>query len=251
MALKYDLNYMQELFRSKGYKLLNKEYKRLKDNAEFICLKHSEKGIQTTRFENAISFEKQCRFCKNKEIKDRENYKIRQKEKIFIDICHQNNWIYQGCKTINGITYIYYICKKHIKNGVQKIRTDHLNDGIKCPYCNISKGEERIEQFLLVKNIKYQREYIFRDCKNKEALRFDFYLSKYNSVIEYQGIQHYKSIEYMGGKTRYDKQLKNDNIKRNYCKEKRIKLFEIPYTEFDNIENVMNNILETLETAGV
>ena len=41
MALKYDLNYMQKLFKSKGYELLNKEYKRLKDNAEFICLKHS------------------------------------------------------------------------------------------------------------------------------------------------------------------------------------------------------------------
>ncbi|MCI7633893.1 MAG: hypothetical protein MSS80_07700 [Mollicutes bacterium] len=251
MAIQYDLNYMKELFKSKGYKLLNNEYKRVKDNANFICLKHPEIGVQTTRFENATLAKKQCKVCKNEEIKNREQYRIKLREQTFIKICHENNWIYQGCNAINGMTYIYYICKKHIKNGVQKIRTDHLSNGVKCPYCNISKGEERIEKFLIVKNIEYQREYIFKDCKNKEALRFDFYLPEYNLAIEYQGIQHYKSIEYMGGKTRYDRQLKNDNIKRKYCKEKGIKLFEIPYTEFNNIENVMNNILETLETAGV
>lgn len=251
MAIQYDLNYMKELFKSKGYELLNTEYKRVKDNANFICLKHPEVGIQTTRFENAILAKKQCKVCKAEEIKNREQYKIKLREPTFIDICHKNNWVYQGCGSINGITHIYYICKNHIKNGTQKIRVDHLLEGVKCPYCNISKGEEKIEKCLLTNNIEYKREYIFKDCKNKEALRFDFYLPKYNSVIEYQGIQHYKSIEYMGGRTRYDKQLENDNIKRKYCKNNNVKLFEIPYIEFDNIENVIDNILVTLETAGV
>lgn len=251
MISKYDLDYMKKIFKNKGYKLLNKEYKRIKDYANFICLKHPEEGVQRTKFENAILASKQCKICKGEEIKNRENYKMKLRENTYIDICHKNNWVYQGCKTIDGKTYIYYICKNHIKNGVQKIRNDHLFNEIKCPYCNISKGEEKIELFLINNNIEYEREYIFKDCKNKEVLRFDFYLPEYNCVIEYQGIQHYKSIEYMGGKTRLEKQIENDNIKRDYCKNKNINLFEISYKNFEIIEEIMSNILETVTTAGV
>lgn len=250
MVQKYNLEYMKELFKNKGYELLNNEYKSVKDSANFICLKHTDIGIQTTKFENAIHYNKQCKICKLQEIKNREMYKIKMKENIFIEICHQNGWFYHGCETINQVTYIYYICKSHITNGIQKIRTDHLFEGIKCPYCNISKGEERIEIFLKNNNIKYYREYTFDDCKNKLELRFDFYLPKYNLLIEYQGIQHYKCIEYMGGKKKFERQIKNDNIKRNYCRNNKIYFLEISYIDFDNIENIINNILETVTTAG-
>lgn len=35
----------------------------------------------------------------------------------------------------------------------------------------------------------------------------------------------------------------NDNIKRDYCKINKIKLLEIPYWEFDNIENILSKYL--------
>lgn len=39
---------------------------------------------------------------------------------------------------------------------------------------------------------------------------------------------------------------KRDNIKNKYCEENNIKLIRIPYTEFDNIENILNKELKKL-----
>ena len=50
--------------------------------------------------------------------------------------------------------------------------------GIDCPVCSegkASKGEKIISQILQDNNIKFQREYIFSDCKNIFNLPFDFF----------------------------------------------------------------------------
>lgn len=247
--MEYNIEYVNEYFRNKGYTLLNKEYKNMRDKLYYICNKHTELGVQETNFWQVKNYNKQCKECKAEDIRNRERYNIAKREWKFIDICHKNNWVYQGFSSIHSVNYIFYICKSHIGQGVQKIRIDHFLNGVKCPYCNISKGEEKIENFLKSKHIQYQREYIFKDCKNKGSLRFDFYLPKYNALIEYQGIQHYKSIEYMGGMTKYENQINNDRIKRQYCSKNKILLIEISYKDFENIDLILNNILETVETA--
>ena len=49
----------------------------------------------------------------------------------------------------------------------------------------------------------------FDDCKNIHKLRFDFYLPKYNCVIETHGEQHYKdSTDFF--KVSLDEQQKRD-----------------------------------------
>lgn len=247
--MEYNIEYVKECFKNKGYILLNKEYKNMRDKLYYICDKHTELGVQETNFWQVKNYNKQCKKCKTIDISNRMKYETSKKEDIFISICHNNDWIYQGVSSIHSVNYIFYICKSHIKQGIQKIRIDHFLEGVKCPYCNISKGEEKIEKFLKNKHIQYQREYIFKDCKNKNSLRFDFYLPKYNILIEYQGVQHYKSIEYMGGMTKHENQVNNDKIKRQYCSKNKIPLIEISYTDFDNIDLILNNILETVETA--
>ena len=80
------------------------------------------------------------------------------------------------------------------------------------------------------KNIKYQTQYVFKDCinlKTKRYLRFDFYLSEYNCCIEYDGIQHFQETD-MCSDTLEERQYR-DNLKNQYCKEKGIKLIRIPY----------------------
>ncbi len=88
-------------------------------------------------------------------------------------------------------------------------------------------------------NITYIYNKSFETCRNKNVLPFDFYLSEYNICIEYDGIQHFESIEYFGGddKLKYTKKL--DNIKNKWCEDNKIKLIRISYKNYNNIENIL------------
>ena len=110
--------------------------------------------------------------------------------------------------------------------------------GIGCPICNESKGEKEIRIFLENNAIKYSRNKRFNKCKDKKTLPFDFYLPKYNLCIEYDGLQHFKSIEFWGGEISLLEQKQRDQIKTTFCKENNIKLRRIKYDE---------NILEKLK----
>lgn len=100
----------------------------------------------------------------------------------------------------------------------------------KCPKCfTKSKGEDLIASFLDKLNISYEREYKFKDCKNKRELPFDFYLPDKNVCIEYQGIQHYKSVDIFGGNYNFEYTQHNDKIKKEYCENNNIELLEVPY----------------------
>lgn len=72
-------------------------------------------------------------------------------------------------------------------------------NGTNCPKCNFSKGESITESWLADNNIKYIPQKTFDNCRYKYVLRFDFYLPEYNLLIEYQGRQHYESVEVFGG----------------------------------------------------
>lgn len=110
-----------------------------------------------------------------------------------------------------------------------------------CDCCSsrISKGELVIKKILDLYNVSYEMWYWFDDCRDKKPLPFDFYLPDYDVCIEYQGEQHYKSIEYFGGDDGFRIRQMHDKIKRNYCKDNNIYLIEIPYWEYDNIEQIL------------
>lgn len=116
-----------------------------------------------------------------------------------------------------------------------------------CPRCNSSKGERKIELFLLDKNIKYIPQKRFENCvsidKNRE-LPFDFFLPNLNTLIEYQGIQHYKPVEYFGGDNRYEVQKQHDEVKRLYAINNGYTFIEIKYVDYNNIEEILSKKLK-------
>lgn len=105
--------------------------------------------------------------------------------------------------------------------------------------CIKSLGEEKINKILQDLNINFETQKTFKNLKsdNNYLLYLDFYLPKYNLAIEYQGIQHYKSIKGYFDEDQLQKLKRRDQIKREYCKQNNIKLVEIPYTDFDKIDN--------------
>jgi hypothetical protein len=122
----------------------------------------------------------------------------------------------------------------------------HLTRGetISCGCIRKSLGERLVSEYLTFHNIDFETEVKFADCVDKKALPFDFYIPHHNTLIEVQGEQHYKPIDFAGRGVEWAKeQLKNtqrrDKIKHDYCKAKGINLIYIPYWEYDNIGEIL------------
>ena len=120
--------------------------------------------------------------------------------------------------------------------------TTILNGG-GCPRCQETSGERKARQWFERESINYVYQMRYDDCRDINTLSFDFYLPDFNTLVEIQGLQHYKPIPYFGGEEKYLKQQKHDNIKRDYCKKNGINLIEIP--DSANIEETLNNFLFT------
>lgn len=140
---------------------------------------------------------------------------------------------------INARTQIAHKCK--IDGCVWEAMPNNILHGSGCPQCQESSGERQVRQWLNNHNIDYVYQKTFYDCKDKQPLPFDFYLPAYNMCIEYQGGQHYFSVEHFGGEEKFSLQQKHDKIKSDYCKEQNIELMVIPYDKDVNEE--LNNFL--------
>lgn len=108
-----------------------------------------------------------------------------------------------------------------------------------CPFCSMSTGEMEIQRWLKENQIEFIYQYSFDDCRDSNPLPFDFYLPNDNIAIEFDGIQHYKAIEYWGGEKAFALRQKHDGIKNVFCHTHNVGLIRIPYFEFDNIPNIL------------
>lgn len=106
-----------------------------------------------------------------------------------------------------------------------------------------SYGERLIKEILNDNGIYYNYNYRFNDCRNILPLPFDFYLKDYNTCIEYDGIQHFKAVEFFGGEKAFELTKQNDAIKNQYCKDNHINLIRIPYTLSElEVKNIVLSI---------
>lgn len=136
---------------------------------------------------------------------------------------------------------VIIICKKHGK--FNQTPNNHLR-GAGCPICKESKGERNIRNYLVKNKINFIQEKVFDDCKNKESLFFDFHLPDYNLLIEYDGELHFKNVKFFGGNKGLLYRINNDNIKNNYVLNNSLKLLRIKYSDYENIDNILNHMLK-------
>lgn len=134
----------------------------------------------------------------------------------------------------------YYVTPSHFTHSQRR-----------CPRCVESSGESLVRNYLEKLGITFESQYWFHDCRNVLPLPFDFalfYNDELIGLIEYQGQQHYEPVEFFGGLEGYKKTIKNDMIKRNYCKVKNIPLLTIKYDE--NVELKIDEFLNTMPTLS-
>lgn len=130
---------------------------------------------------------------------------------------------------------------------LDQIRYDNR---FRCNKCSSKQSnlEWTVEQYLIFKNIKYEKQKRFNDCKNKRTLPFDFYLNDYSCVLEIQGSQHYYENNYFQQTLKERQRI--DKIKEKYCKNNNIKYVSIPFWliinngEKEKYKNIIDKILE-------
>ena len=118
--------------------------------------------------------------------------------------------------------------------------------------CLLSKGEMKIQQVLEQLNINFKSQKSFDSCRfpSGHLAKFDFYLSDYNILIEYDGQQHFEESYFFN--TPLEEIQSRDNFKNHWCEENQIPLIRIPYTDFNIIDTqyLKNKINEVKDIYG-
>jgi len=107
-----------------------------------------------------------------------------------------------------------------------------VKKGKSCPKCSrFYWGEKQISNLLDKWGYQFETQKKYQDCKDKRPLPFDFYLPEYNTLIEFDGEQHFRPV---WGLNSFSKTVSHDNIKDDYCRKNKIYLIRI--TCYDDIE---------------
>lgn len=139
-------------------------------------------------------------------------------------------------------------CVCHCGNHFIALPAEVINGHVRsCGCLNESSGEFFIDKYFSENSIKHIPQYSFSDCKDKNKLRFDFAVmnsdDSVKALVEYDGKQHFEPIDWFGGEEEFQKQVKRDKIKNEYCKKNNIPLIRIPYYyTTDEIKQTLANI---------
>ena len=243
---RHDFNNIAQAFIDRELELLSnkEEINNLAiDKLRYVCPTHGEQTILWGNFIKGAG----CRKCADK----LNSLNIRKETWIRIENYFQHSEYKLVSKfdeyTGANDSCLRCVCKKH---GEFKISWSNLNKFEGCPICNSSTGERKILYYLKENNIKFQRQYKFDDLigVGGKRLSYDFYLSDYGILIEYQGQQHaapstFYSIKKEIAELNFIKQQEHDKRKRDYANKKGYKLLEIWYYDFCDIESILNDYL--------
>ena len=127
---------------------------------------------------------------------------------------------------------------------------DKLLQGVGCPLCSLSKGEKRVKEYLEKADLPFihQKSYAGLLGNGGFPLSYDFYIPQFNLLIEYQGQQHERPVDFKGrGKEYAEKcfrtQQEHDERKRKYAQAHNIDLLEIWYWDYENVEEILDKYI--------
>ena len=167
------------------------------------------------------------------------------------NLIHHNKYSYELAVYKEEKSKVWVRCPEH---GYFEIMAEHHMAGFGCPICSFTRGEQAVYNYLSEHNIQFDYQYEFASSdlfSNNTKFRVDFWLKQLNVIIEYNGEQHYRPVSIFGGKERYIIQQERDNSLRVLCAHNNIKLIEIPFWEYNNIEKILKRELKKDVTGQV
>ena len=205
---------------------------------EYKCHTH---GLHKMKIANFLSG-KRCPQC----LADANRERFRMPDDVLI-----KNIEDVGGKLLNPEDYInsqtknlWIECPECGNPFLTSYRSFTQHGGQLCPECSStseSLGERKVRLFLEAHNINFKQEHWFPDCRDINPLPFDFYLYDRNTIIEFDGSQHfYNNNDYF--KNSKTTQM-HDLIKNKYCEDHGIHLIRIPYWKIDKIDLILSEEL--------
>lgn len=232
-----------------GYILVTKKEEFINGTTyiEYICPKHGTHKMRAANFHNG----KRCPDCFNDKKKYIHTFTPDVVYKKILDLngelLNKEDYINQDIKNLK---ILCPRCKKNVF--ITSLKHFKQHGGQACEECRLkeSVGERRIRQWLENNNINFIQEKWFSDCRDINPLPFDFYLYDSNTLIEFDGKQHFEQTHFFSLK-QLDDQFDSvtsyiqyhDSIKTDYCIKNNIVLIRIPYTEINNIEKILKEKL--------
>ena len=165
---------------------------------------------------------------------------VKRTQEAFVEDIHRINPDIEVLgEYVSAKTKVAYRCM--VCGNIWEAMPESTLAGCGCPVCKESHGERQIRQWLMDRHIPFVSQHKFKDCKNIRELPFDFYLPDNNLVIEYDGEQHYRPVDYFGGQDAFERLVKRDRMKTKYCNEHSIGLLRIPY--YKDVQTELNNYI--------
>lgn len=217
------------------YNYDNTRYVNVNVSVEVSCPTHGP--FYVTPRSHILAPHVKCPVCSLKDRNDQSTKRFIEKSKqIFGDTFSYKNTKW---KSVNEKLTIS--CKKH--GDFDVLPFNHLAHMSGCPICNTSKGETIIFQFLKEHMVDFQYQVKFMGCKSKRPLIFDFYLPEFNTVIEYDGEQHFTPVRFGGSslvaEKMFKRTLQHDDIKNKFLISQKIELLRIPHWDKSRIPEIL------------
>jgi hypothetical protein len=176
--------------------------------------------------------------CTERQLKDAAQF-LEDVKKVHGDFYDYSKTVYTGSKNKIIVT-----CPTH--GDFEIMAADHLA-GAGCAKCYASRGERRVRLCLESLGIDFveQKRYDSPLAPGaRKVFYIDFFIPEKNLAVEYHGDQHYEPVKMFGGAKQLKKQQQRDAALREFCKQQGIRLLEIPYTDFDRIEEILEQELK-------
>lgn len=232
-AVKY-IGMAQDECKKHGYILLTTidEYTDVKMDVRFDCPKH---GVQIMMLDNLIHGHG-CWDCSYETRFDNVRHSV-EYIKECIESINGNKWLNQNDYKNSTTRNLEILCS--CGNIFTTSFSNYYRHNVVTCYscsCKENSGEEKVRRFLEDREIDFEQEKRFDDCRDIKPLPFDFYLPEYNLCIEFDGQHHFENI-----RNRNDLEWvqNHDKIKNQYCKDNGINLLRIPYWKGHDIESIV------------
>ena len=245
---------------NKPFELMSKEYINSNKYLKWHCLKEECGEIFEANWNN-IQSHWGCGFCAGKQVGVSNCLATKNSELASEWHPTLNGDLTPWDVASNTHKKIWWICKE-CGHEWKLSPNERKNNG--CSKCNKSKGEKECNKVFVSKGMieidqnNYETSILdknnithfipqmtFKGLFGLKGglLSYDFYLPEYNLLIEYQGEFH-DGTAYQQTKEEFEKQQEHDRRKKEYAEYNNIKLLEIWYWDFDNIEEILSKYLK-------